>query len=74
MHALAAYVLPSTELGGRGELDMMFHFELMDIDAEGRERSNMYKQREWKLSELKEVVGRWQTFGRDEGFWNRCVC
>ncbi|KLO05750.1 glycoside hydrolase, partial [Schizopora paradoxa] len=72
MHALAAYVLPSSEpgMGGRGELDMMFHFELTDIDAEGRDRANMHKPRKWKLSELKEVVGRWQGFKREKGFWN----
>jgi oligo-1,6-glucosidase len=24
----------------------------------------------WKMSELKEIVGRWQHFKRDEGYWN----
>ena len=29
--------------------------------------------KDWPLEKLKEIVTRWQTFKRDEGFWNACV-
>ena len=63
---LAAYVLPSNK-----ELNMVFQFELMDLDSskEGQDCSPLVF-REWKLSELKEIIGRWQTYKREEGFWN----
>ncbi|TFK33158.1 glycoside hydrolase family 13 protein [Crucibulum laeve] len=62
---LAAYVLPANK-----ELNMVFHFELMDIDAAmGRDHSPLIP-RDWKLSEIKDIVGRWQKYKRDEGFWN----
>ncbi|KAJ2933230.1 hypothetical protein H1R20_g3817, partial [Candolleomyces eurysporus] len=63
---LAAYVLPKNK-----ELNMVFQFELMDIDSplEGEDVVPLiYKP--WKLSDLKNIVRRWQTFKRDEGFWN----
>lgn len=68
MHALARYVLPKDR-----ELHMIFQFELMDIDSSGKTRANPLQPREWKLSEFKEVINRWQTFLRDDGFWNRYV-
>jgi len=40
---------------------MMFHFELMEIDADGRERAKMHSPHAWQLSGVKE---RWQEFGR----------
>ncbi|KAF8797493.1 glycoside hydrolase family 13 protein [Phlegmacium glaucopus] len=63
---LAAYVLPSNE-----ELNMVFQFEFMDLDSpkEGQDISPLIFK-EWKLSELKDVIGRWQTYKREEGFWN----
>ncbi|KDQ55402.1 glycoside hydrolase family 13 protein [Jaapia argillacea MUCL 33604] len=69
-HALIPYVLPSNN-----ELNMVFQFELMGIDAplpqEGQTVDDQdLKWRQWELSEMKQVVNRWQTFGRDEGFWN----
>ncbi|KAF8234809.1 glycoside hydrolase family 13 protein [Tricholoma matsutake] len=62
---LAAYVLPQNQ-----ELNMVFHFELMDIDGpkEGDPVPLIHKV--WKLSEFKETVGRWQNFERAQGFWN----
>jgi glycosidase len=63
---LAAYVLPKNK-----ELNMVFQFELMDIDSpvEGEDSVPLiYKP--WKLSDLKDIVRRWQTFKRGEGFWN----
>jgi len=69
---LTAYVLPVSE-----ELNMVFQFELMDIDSpqngdSGAEVSqhDPLTWKEWKLSDMKDVVGRWQTCKRDEGFWN----
>ncbi|KAF5347610.1 hypothetical protein D9756_010673 [Leucocoprinus leucothites] len=66
---LAAYVLPANK-----ELDMVFHFELMDIDSplEGPQRVALMKK-EWKLPELREIIVRWQLYKRDEGFWNAQV-
>ncbi|KAJ7348244.1 glycoside hydrolase family 13 protein [Mycena albidolilacea] len=62
---LARYVLPENK-----ELNMAFHFELVDLDSpRGAERTR-FIYRPWKLSELKEIVNRWQTFKREEGFWN----
>ncbi|KAF9463172.1 glycoside hydrolase family 13 protein [Collybia nuda] len=58
---LAAYVLPSNK-----ELNMVFHFELMDLDSPGVPLIH----RDWKLSEFREIVGRWQKYRRSEGFWN----
>lgn len=60
--ALAAYVLPQNK-----ELNMVFHFELMDLDSPAE--SPLVKKA-WRLAELKSVVGRWQTYKREEGFWN----
>jgi hypothetical protein len=52
---------------------MVFQFELMVLDyPTGKDRSPLI-HRDWKLSELKEIVGRWQRYKRDEGFWNRQV-
>ena len=46
---------------------MVFQFELMDLDSPAE--SPLVKKA-WRLAELKAVVGRWQTYKRDEGFWN----
>ncbi|KAJ3508373.1 hypothetical protein NLJ89_g5789 [Agrocybe chaxingu] len=63
---LAAYVLPANN-----ELNMVFHFEIMDLDSpkEGQDFSPLVPK-EWSLQELKDIVGRWQKYKRDEGFWN----
>lgn len=60
--ALAAYVLPRNK-----ELNMVFHFELMDLDSPVE--SPLVKKA-WRLADLKAVVGRWQGYKREEGFWN----
>lgn len=31
------------------------------------------KPRKWALTEVKAIIARWQTFLREEGFWNRYV-
>jgi oligo-1,6-glucosidase len=63
---LAEYVLPQNK-----ELKTIFQFELMDIDASNPLEKLMPKP--WKLSDLKNVVEKWQTFKREEGFWNTSV-
>ncbi|KAJ7131246.1 glycoside hydrolase family 13 protein [Mycena epipterygia] len=62
---LAKYVLPKNK-----ELNMVFEFELVDIDSPRTVEHQPFTPRPWKLSEFKEIVNRWQTFGRDDGFWN----
>lgn len=65
--SIAAYVLPQNT-----ELNMVFHFELIDIDSpKGIRKAGLPLTYERpKLRELKEVIGKWQTYGREEGFWN----
>ncbi len=50
----------------REELNMVFTFEHMDLDAVGGDKWNL---RPWRLSEMKEVFGRWQR-ELSEGCWN----
>ncbi|KAF8345368.1 glycoside hydrolase family 13 protein [Amanita rubescens] len=59
---LAEYGLPKNK-----ELNMLFQFEIMDLDSPPEVP---LKRRQWKLSELKSIIGKWQNFKRDEGFWN----
>jgi len=40
----------------RHELDMIFHFELMEID---HNPINKWKPKEWKLTELKKIFTKW---------------
>lgn len=51
----------------RGELSMIFHFELMDIDhgSDGK-----FSSREWPLSDLKKTATKWQRFMYDNDGWN----
>ncbi|KAL1699984.1 glycoside hydrolase family 13 protein [Schizophyllum commune] len=63
--ALGKYVLPANK-----ELQMIFQFELVDVDSpKGPDRSSLMP-RPWKLTELKSIINKWQTYKRDEGFWN----
>lgn len=50
----------------RHELNMVFTFEHMYLDAVGEDKWNI---RKWDLSELKAVFGKWQT-SLAEGCWN----
>ncbi|TEB29233.1 glycoside hydrolase [Coprinellus micaceus] len=63
---LAAYVLPKNK-----ELNMVFQFQVMDLDhaVQGQDQVPLI-HKEWNLAQLKEIVTRWQTFKRDDGFWN----
>ncbi|KAI0684457.1 glycoside hydrolase superfamily [Cytidiella melzeri] len=66
---IAAYVLPENK-----ELNMVFQFQVMDIDAGGVEGGAEavipLAYREWKLLELKTITERWQLFKREQGYWN----
>ncbi|KAJ7103939.1 glycoside hydrolase family 13 protein [Mycena epipterygia] len=62
---LAKYVLPENK-----ELQMVFQFELVLLDSPRTVPRPPATHRPWKLSELKEIVTRWQRFERDAGFWN----
>jgi alpha-glucosidase len=63
---LVEYVLPENK-----ELNMVFQFELMDIDSIAPLDPILYKK--WSLSDLKHIVEKWQTFEKDRGFWNAQV-
>lgn len=60
---LAKYVLPENH-----ELNMVFQFELMDIDAADPDEPLTWKK--WTLPDLEHIVAKWQIFDRDQGFWN----
>ncbi|TFK23722.1 alpha amylase [Coprinopsis marcescibilis] len=63
---LAAYVLPANQ-----ELNMVFQFELMEIDTPLQgEQDVPLLIKPWSLAELKSITGHWQNYKRDEGFWN----
>uniref|UniRef100_A0A8H7ND26 Glycosyl hydrolase family 13 catalytic domain-containing protein n=1 Tax=Bionectria ochroleuca TaxID=29856 RepID=A0A8H7ND26_BIOOC len=51
----------------RGELSMIFHFELMDID---HGPGGKFSSKDWKLSELKKTTNKWQRFMYDNDGWN----
>ena len=50
----------------RHELDMVFHFELMEID---HDPINKWKSKEWKLTELKKIFTKWHEGLKEKG-WN----
>lgn len=50
----------------RSELNMVFQFEMMDIDAQMGDKWDL---RKWKLSEFKQIFSRWQTALYNRG-WN----
>ncbi|EDR04678.1 glycoside hydrolase family 13 protein [Laccaria bicolor S238N-H82] len=66
MSEFDGYVLPSNN-----ELNMVFHFQLMDVDfpKEGNSRLPL-KHKDWTLAEFRQVVVKWQNYKREEGFWN----
>ncbi|KAF5020535.1 hypothetical protein F66182_7434 [Fusarium sp. NRRL 66182] len=51
----------------RGEVNMMFHFEIVDMDHgdEGK-----FSPREWAMKDLKSIVNKWQTFMYQNQGWN----
>lgn len=52
---------------------MVFQFELMDLDAPSGADHSPLVHTDWKLSDFKEIIRRWQKFEREKGFWNTCV-
>lgn len=50
----------------RYELDMVFHFELMEID---HDPINKWEPKEWKLIELKKIFTKWYESLKGKG-WN----
>ncbi|TFK96302.1 glycoside hydrolase family 13 protein [Pterulicium gracile] len=64
---IASYVLPQND-----ELNMVFHFEVVGLDTppnKGNAREPKLYQR-FKLGDLKQTIGKWQGYKREEGFWN----
>ncbi|KAH8831350.1 glycoside hydrolase family 13 protein [Flagelloscypha sp. PMI_526] len=59
---LAQYVLPANK-----ELQMVFQFELMDVDCVGLEALHWKK---FSIQDVAKVVEKWQGHGRDAGYWN----
>ena len=52
----------------RKELNMIFIFELVDID---RDSSGIrWGPHEWTVGEMREIVAKWQTIMREGGGWN----
>lgn len=63
---LAPYVYPKNK-----ELDMVFQFELNDIDAPGGlEAESTICWKPWSLQEMKEIIRKFQEWGREDDFWN----
>ncbi|KAF9482985.1 glycoside hydrolase family 13 protein [Pholiota conissans] len=63
---LADYVLPANK-----ELNMVFHFEIMDLDSpKGGHDYDALRFKPWALDDLKGIISRWQTFHREDGYWN----
>ena len=52
-----------------GALSMVFQFEHMDLDSDPAAFSSRASKRPWQLSELKEIMSRWQV-GLGERGWN----
>jgi oligo-1,6-glucosidase len=66
---LVDYVLPANR-----ELNMVFHFELMDLDSpKAGQDFEPLRFKQWAVAELKGTVARWQAYERDAGFWNAYV-
>jgi oligo-1,6-glucosidase len=66
---LLEFVLPANR-----ELNMVFHFELMELDAARAGQSlELLRFRPWSFSELKGTISRLQPYKRAEGFWNAYV-
>ncbi|KAF4627574.1 hypothetical protein G7Y89_g10580 [Cudoniella acicularis] len=51
----------------RGELNMIFHFEIVELDIGDRGK---FSPRQWQMSRLKEVINNWQTFMINNDGWN----
>ena len=52
-----------------GALNMVFQFEHMDLDRERDSVTNLLVAKPWRLTALKEIMGRWQK-DLETGGWN----
>ena len=52
-----------------GALSMVFQFEHMDLDSDPTAFSSRASKRQWQLSELKQIMSRWQVDLQERG-WN----
>ncbi|RSL72439.1 hypothetical protein CEP53_001099 [Fusarium sp. AF-6] len=51
----------------RGELNMIFNFEIVDMDHGSQGK---FSPRKWAMSDLKSIVDKWQTFMYKNRGWN----
>jgi len=51
----------------RNELNMVFHFEIVNMDQGA---GGKFTPRTWQMSKLKEIVNKWQIFMIENGGWN----
>jgi len=51
----------------RGELNMIFHFEIVDMDIGEKGK---FSPRKWEMSTLKSIVNKWQHFMIENDGWN----
>ncbi|KAL2827988.1 glycoside hydrolase superfamily [Aspergillus cavernicola] len=51
----------------REEVNMAFHFEIVNMDHGPTDK---FAQRKWDLGELKSIVSKWQHFMHDNHGWN----
>ncbi|CUM64702.1 uncharacterized protein PRCAT00002311001 [Priceomyces carsonii] len=51
----------------REELNMIFNFELVDID---HGKGGKFTKGSWELGEIYKIVNKWQTFMQANGGWN----
>ncbi len=56
---------------GDKQLDMVFQFDIVDL---GIGKTHKYEYEGYKLSELKAVVAKWQTFIEDTDGWTTAFC
>ena len=68
---IAEYVLPQSQ-----ELNMVFQFELMDLDLGGPGGDDSVESlcalmhKPWRLADMRACVAKWQTHMRAQGYWN----
>lgn len=61
-----------TVKGGTGELNMIFIFDLVDIDnAPGKVRMTLH---DWSVKDLSRIVTKWQTAMIERDGWNSVFC
>ncbi|QST01121.1 alpha-glucosidase [Pontibacillus sp. ALD_SL1] len=52
-----------------GVLSMLFQFQHMDVDAQPGGQMGKWEEKDWKLTELKEIMSKWQVELFNKG-WN----